>query len=105
MKALIDILILSGAFTALLCMVLKFIARIDWFGKLLTVYVILLIPFTIVNGILTGTGISEAVVKYNNSEIIGLRFLTIPLEDFFYDFELILLNVFFFKLLRPEKIK
>ena len=49
------------------------------------------------NGILTGSGIEDAVVRYNDAEIIGLRLLTIPIEDLFYGFELFLLNVFFYQ--------
>lgn len=84
--------------TAFVCLVLKFIFKIDWFGKAVTVYVILLIPFFIVNGILTGTGLEDAVVRYNNSENLGIRILTIPVEDVFYGFEMVLLNIWFYKL-------
>lgn len=89
----------------LICFALKFIAKINWFGKIISVYAILLIPFFIVNGVLTGTGIKGAVVQYNESEIIGLRLLTIPVEDFFYGFELFLLNVFFYKSLQIKGYK
>ena len=81
---------------------LKFILKVKWFGKTISVYAILLIPFFIVNGILTGTGIKDAVVEYNSLEIIGLRLLTIPIEDFFYGFELFLLNIFFYKIFQTE---
>lgn len=59
-------------------------------------YLILQIPFLIVNGILTGTGIESEVVWYNNNENLGLRVLTIPVEDFFYGMSFILLNLFLF---------
>jgi lycopene cyclase domain-containing protein len=52
---------------------------------------IILIPFFIVNAILTGTFIEGEVVWYNNSEIIGFRLLTVPVEDIGYAFSLILL--------------
>lgn len=81
----------------LISLALKFIAKVSWFGKVVSVYAILIIPFLIVNGILTGSGIEDGVVRYNDDEIIGLRLLTIPIEDFFYGFELFLLNVFFYK--------
>lgn len=81
----------------LISFALKFIAKVNWFGKVISVYTVLVIPFLIVNGILTGTGIKDAVVQYNGAEIIGLRLLTIPIEDLFYGFELFLLNVFFYK--------
>ncbi|MDF1673294.1 MAG: lycopene cyclase domain-containing protein [Vicingaceae bacterium] len=68
-----------------------------WLPRLYLSLLILIIPFTIVNGILTGTGIETEVVWYNPNEIIGIRFLSIPIEDFFYGFLLILLNVIVFE--------
>ena len=68
-----------------------------WLNHLYFSYAILLIPFFIVNGILTGTGLSNPVVWYNENEIIGFRLLTIPIEDVFYGFFLILINVFLFE--------
>ncbi|MBK9983992.1 MAG: lycopene cyclase domain-containing protein [Saprospiraceae bacterium] len=56
-------------------------------------YMIILIPFFIINGILTGTGIPGEVVWYNESHIIGIRLLTIPFEDVFYGLTLLLMNV------------
>lgn len=90
--------------TALVCLYLKFIAKVDWFGKATFVYVILLIPFFMVNGVLTGSGIEEAVVRYNPSDFIGFRVLTIPIEDAFYGFELILLNIYFYKLFQKKTV-
>ncbi|MHA4806779.1 lycopene cyclase domain-containing protein [Flavitalea flava] len=86
--------------TAILCLFLKFILKIDWFGKAVIVYALLMIPFFIVNGLLTGTGPDEPVVIYNNAENTGIRLLTIPVEDFVYGFELILLNLLFYKVFR-----
>ena len=91
--------------TAVLCVFFKFILKINWFGKIITVYAILLIPFFIVNGILTGTGLKEPVVQYNNLENMGIRLLTIPVEDFVYGFELVLLNIFFYRLFESKRIK
>lgn len=96
--------------TAFVCLFLKFILKINWFGKAVSVYIILLVPFLIVNGILTGTGLEEPVVRYNNSETLGVRLLTIPVEDIFYGFTLILLNLLIYlQLLRikepPDKIR
>ena len=56
-------------------------------------FLIILIPFAIVNGILTGSGINEEVVWYNNAENLGIRIFTIPVEDFGYAFSLILFNL------------
>lgn len=82
---------------ALVCLYLKFVLQVDWFGKATSVYTLLLIPFCIVNGVLTGSWIEGAVVNYNPANHIGLRLFTIPVEDAFYGFELILLNLLVFK--------
>ena len=65
-------------------------------------YLVLLVPFFIVNGILTGTGIDGAVVWYNDAHFTGLRILTIPVEDVFYGMLLVLLNVIIFEKLRER---
>ncbi len=56
-------------------------------------FLIILIPFFIVNGILTGTGIETPVVWYNNDENLGIRLLTIPVEDIGYAFSMLFSNV------------
>ncbi|WP_299256926.1 lycopene cyclase domain-containing protein [uncultured Aquimarina sp.] len=56
----------------------------------LAIYPILLIPFFIINGILTGTGIEQAVFDYNPQVILGIHIFSIPLEDMFYNFSLLL---------------
>ena len=73
-------------------------------GKLILVYPVLLIPFFIVNGILTGSCLQQPVVWYNNSQNLGIRLLTIPAEDFFYGFELILLNVILYEFFKTKLI-
>ncbi len=59
-------------------------------------FLFMLIPFFIVNGILTGTGIEGNVVWYNDAENLGIRIGTIPIEDSGYAFSLILLNLWLF---------
>lgn len=83
--------------TGLVCLFLRFVLKVDWFGKATLVYGILLLPFFIVNGVLTGAGLEEPIVWYDNSQNLGLRMYTIPVEDAFYGFELILLNILLFK--------
>jgi lycopene cyclase domain-containing protein len=53
-------------------------------------YLIILIPFFLVNGVLTGTGIDGQVVWYNNDENLGFRLLTIPVEDVIYNLGMLL---------------
>jgi lycopene cyclase domain-containing protein len=64
-----------------------------YWNRLLLAYLIILVPFFITNGILTGTGLESPVVWYNNDENLGIRLLTIPIEDIFYGFLLIGSNI------------
>lgn len=52
-------------------------------------FLIILIPMFIVNGILTGSFIDEPVVWYNNSENLGVRLGTMPIEDIGYAFTML----------------
>jgi len=56
-------------------------------------FLVILIPFFLVNGILTGSFIADEVVWYNNNENLGFRLFTIPVEDVFYAFDLLYLNI------------
>ena len=76
-----------------LIIIAKYLLKVTWLGKFYLIYAILLIPFLIVNGLLTGTGLAAPVVWYHPSAIIGIRILTIPFEDIFYGMDLILLNL------------
>lgn len=51
---------------------------------ILLAFLISLIPFIMVNGVLTGSFLNEPIVWYNDSENLGIRLFTIPLEDVFY---------------------
>jgi lycopene cyclase domain-containing protein len=85
---------------AALLIIVRFVLNVSWLGKFYIVYLLLLIPFAIVNGMLTGTGLSEPVVWYDNTENMGIRIMSIPFEDIFYGMSLILLNVSGFEYLK-----
>jgi lycopene cyclase domain-containing protein len=78
-----------------LILILIFRRRISWMPHFLIAYLIALVPFTIVNGILT----SLPVVRYNPADNLGIRFMTIPLEDFIYLFLLLLMVTDFYQVL------
>ena len=107
---LINILKLYTGITFLLLglvlIYITYLLKPKWINRLYTSLLILIIPFMIVNGILTGTGIVDEVVWYNPNHFMGYRILTVPLEDFFYGFLLILLNVMVYEKLnsRDERI-
>tara|TARA_B100000900_G_scaffold90683_1_gene73997 strand:- start:1911 stop:2639 length:729 start_codon:yes stop_codon:yes gene_type:complete len=65
----------------------------------LLTFLVMLIPFFIVNGILTGSWINNQVVWYNNAENLGIRMGTIPVEDSIYAYSMILMNLYFFEYL------
>jgi len=90
---------------SLLLLIAKYVLRVTWLMKFYFIYGILLFPFLIVNGILTGTGIENPVVWYNENEIIGWRILTIPFEDIFYGMAMVLMNLLIYKgLLEKRKL-
>ena len=60
-------------------------------------FLIVLIPFSIVNGILTGSFIDEPVVSYNDAENLGIRLGTIPIEDIGYAFSMLLMSLVLIK--------
>lgn len=77
-------------------------------GAFLVSYLVIVLPFLIVNGLLTGI----PVVLYNDAENLGIRIFSflpwpmrnIPVEDIFYGMLLILMNVVGFEWLRNRKL-
>lgn len=62
---------------------------------------ITIIPFFFLsNGILTGSFLEAPIVWYNNNENVSLRLFTIPIEDVFYGFLLILSNILLYEALK-----
>ena len=71
----------------------SFFTKNEILRKFYITFLIILIPFFIVNGILTGSFIEGEVVWYNNAENLGMRLFTIPVEDIFYAFSMLLANL------------
>lgn len=74
--------------------------RSRYMSRFYFAYLVVLIPFFIVNGILTGSFIPGEVVWYNDDENLDLRIGTIPVEDIFYGMLLILMNITIFEWLQ-----
>lgn len=85
--------------------VIEVVWRAGFLGRFYLSYLIILLPFFIVNGILTGSCIEEPVVWYNNSENLGLRVGTIPIEDIFYGMLLTMMNVSILEWLQHKTLK
>lgn len=81
--------LLTGLFLAFQMLKLK----PRYMGRFYFAFVFILIPFFIVNGILTGSFLDEPVVWYNDSENLGIRMGTIPVEDAVYGLFMILMNI------------
>ena len=67
--------------------------RMRFMGRFYFAFGVLLIPFLIINGALTGSFTDEPIVWYNNAENLGIRLGTIPLEDVFYGMLMILVPI------------
>jgi lycopene cyclase domain-containing protein len=91
--------VLLASFLAYL--VLKKRAR--FVGRFYISFAVILIPFFIVNGILTGSFIEGEVVWYNDDENLRIRLGTIPLEDVFYGMLLLLMNVTLYEFLQVAR--
>ena len=70
------------------------------YTKFYLTWLISLIPFLIVNGLLTGL----PVVEYNNNHTLGVRIFTIPFEDFFYLFLLLLINITIYEYMKKQRL-
>ena len=74
----------------------EFIIRSIYLSRFYLAFIVSLLPFYLVNGILT----SIPIVMYNDAQNMGLRVGTIPFEDHFYSMTLLLMNVLFFEFFR-----
>lgn len=97
--------LMTAIVTSVTMIFLHFISRIDWIGKASFLYTILMLGFFPVNGILTGSVIASPIVNYNPDEFLGIRMITIPIEDAVYGYAQFLWVLYFFQLLSKNKIQ
>lgn len=64
-----------------------------YMGRFYFAFGVLIIPFFIVNGVLTGLFTDDTIVWYDDNHTLGMKIATIPLEDFFYGFLLVVTNI------------
>ncbi len=83
---------ITFALTAILIALHLFVWKSAYLGRFLLAYLIALVPFLIVNGVLTGSFIEDQVVWYNNDENLSIRIFTIPIEDTIYMMLMLLMN-------------
>ncbi|HZH70002.1 MAG TPA: lycopene cyclase domain-containing protein [Flavobacteriaceae bacterium] len=83
---------------------IEFIKKVTWIKQYYITYAAMILPFFIVNGILTGFGLEAPIVWYNENEMIGYRMLTIPFEDAFYGFLLVGINIYLMELFESKKV-
>jgi len=90
---------------AALLLIYHVFARKEYLAHFLLAFAVSMIPFLIINGILTGTFLSSPVVWYNDHENLGLRILSIPVEDVFYGMALLLLGNTIYEFLLQKRVK
>ena len=90
-------------FCAILLSYQLFVAKSIWLGRFYLAFIVCLIPFTVMNGWLTGSFTEEPIVWYNNLENSGVRMGTIPLEDSFYQLSFMLLIVSIYERVKLRK--
>jgi lycopene cyclase domain-containing protein len=91
--------------SALLTIGIYFVNRPAWYAQFIFTFLVAMIPFIIVNGILTGAVTDEPIVWYSENHIMGPRIITIPIEDIFYNYCMLLPIVGLFELFSKRWVK
>lgn len=94
-----------NAFFTLTILVVTFVSKPILLRRFYIAWALLMFPFLMVNGVLTGSLIDAPIVWYNNAENLGIRIFTIPVEDVFYGMGLVLLNILLTETFLPKALK
>lgn len=89
-----------GLFAVL--MLFQIIFKWNYAERFYISFVLIYIPFFLVNSALTGMFSENPVVFYDNRENLGIRVGTMPLEDSFYCFSMLYGSVLLFEFLRRK---
>jgi lycopene cyclase domain-containing protein len=82
---------------AVLIFLMVFVFKPKWLSRFTLAFLISLLPFFIMNGMLTGTFIEEEIVWYNPAAIFNVRLGSIPVEDLWYNLFMLLTTVSFYE--------
>ncbi|WP_291404469.1 lycopene cyclase domain-containing protein [Daejeonella sp.] len=83
---------------AVVLIITEFVVKSTIMSRFYLAYLVSLIPFYLVNGLLT----SIPIVMYNNAENMAFRVGTIPFEDHFYSLSMLLINILLFEYFRKR---
>lgn len=72
-------------YAGVLLLLMLYVVKSPYMSRFFLAYLVTLIPFLLVNGMLTGSWIAEPIVWYNSEEIFNIRIGTIPVEDTIYN--------------------
>lgn len=81
-------------------MLLQLVFKWPYIRRFYLSFLLIYIPFFIVNSALTGFFTDKPVVFYDNAENLGIRLGTMPIEDSFYCFSMLYGSVLLFEFLR-----
>jgi lycopene cyclase domain-containing protein len=90
-------------FNLVLVALVAFALRPQWLGRFYLMFVVILPLFILCNGILTGAFLGREVVRYAPEFITNFRILTIPIEDAFYAFGMLLMNTTLYEWFRGRR--
>lgn len=90
--------VVTFGLVALLLLLLQFVVKVNYMGWFYLAYLVHLIPFLLFNGVLTAL----PVVQYNNTQNLGIRLYTIPVEDTMYSMLLLLMNIALYEWLKSR---
>lgn len=88
--------------SAMLTIGIYFVYKAKWYGNFVFAFLVAIVPFLIVNGILTGGFTPDPVVWYNPDHNMGFRVFTIPFEDLFYNYCMLFPIVGFYEWLKSK---
>ena len=83
---------------AVVLIITEFVVKSTIMSRFYLAYLVSLIPFYLVNGLLT----SIPIVMYNDAENMAFRVGTIPFEDHFYSLSMLLINILLFEYFRKR---